>query len=95
MKYQDHCEESLRLFGNPYSELHLWLDAFAGSEEYGFKHRRKRHHLAGMQEAIALFGTEVEAPARQHIISDLKEEGWNINDHFPIDEQDYISMGLF
>ena len=33
--------------------------------------------------------------ARQHIISDLKLEGWTEFDHFPIDEKDYVRMGLF
>lgn len=95
MTFDKHCDESLRLFGKPYAEVHRWLDEFAGSKEYGYKHRRKRHHLAGIKEAISIFGAEVEAPARQHIVSDLKEEGWNTTDHFPIDEQDYVAMGLF
>lgn len=95
MKYQEHCEESMRLFGKPYIDLHHWLDEFAGSKEYGFRHRKKRHHLAGIHEAIILFGHEVEPVARQHIVSDLKEEGWTEHDHFPIDEQDFQSMGLF
>jgi len=33
--------------------------------------------------------------ARQHIISDLKQEGWKGSDRFPKNEQDYKSMGLF
>jgi hypothetical protein len=33
--------------------------------------------------------------ARQHIISDLNEEGWTEQDHFPVDERDYVKMGLF
>ena len=33
--------------------------------------------------------------ARQHIISDLKEEGSTENDPFPMDEKDYVEMGLF
>ena len=30
-KFEEHCEESIRLFGQPYAEVHRWLDAFAGS----------------------------------------------------------------
>ena len=42
-----------------------------------------------------MFGAEAADAARQHIISDLKEEGWTENDHFPKDEQDYKEMGLY
>jgi hypothetical protein len=33
--------------------------------------------------------------ARQHIVTDLTDEGWTEADHFPRDEQDYVRMGLF
>lgn len=46
-------------------------------------------------EAIKLFGDKAGKAARQHIISDLKEEGWTENDHFPKDEREYVMMGLF
>ena len=44
---------------------------------------------------VELFGEEAGKVARQHIISDLKEEGWTENDPFPRDERDYVDMGLF
>jgi hypothetical protein len=31
-KFEAHCAESIRLFGQPYAEVHRWLDAFAGSQ---------------------------------------------------------------
>jgi hypothetical protein len=93
--FEKHCEESLRLFGNPYDEVHNWLDEFQGTPEYKMRHRRKRHHEAGIRQAIELFGEEAGKVARQHIISDLKEEGWTEKDHFPKDETDYVKMGLF
>jgi hypothetical protein len=43
-RFEAHCGESIRLFGQPYEEVHRWLDAFAGSPEYGFRHWKKRHH---------------------------------------------------
>ena len=94
-RFEAHCEESIRLFGQRYEEVHRWLDAFAGTKEYGFRHRKKRHHAAGIREAIALFGETAGPVARQHIITDLQDEGWTEADHFPKDEQDYIKMGLF
>ena len=95
MKFEEHCDESLKRFGKPYEEVHIWLDAFAGKPPYGMKHRRVRHHLAGIREVERMYGKEAAEAARQHIISDLKMEGWTESDHFPVDEADYIRMGLF
>ena len=95
MKLQEHEKESLALFGKPYTEVHLWLDAFAGTPEYGMRHRRKRHHKTGVREARELFGEEGALAARLHIISDLKEEGWLECDRFPENEEDYVRMGFF
>jgi hypothetical protein len=59
-----------------------WLDEFAGKPPWGMKHRRLRHHAAGIEEVRKLFGDGAAAAARQHIISDLKMEGWTENDPF-------------
>ena len=90
-----HCQESIEKFGAPYEEVHLWLDEFHGTERYRMRHRRVRHHEAGIQEAISRFGEAAGPVARQHIISDLKEEGWTEQDPFPRDEAHYVNMGLF
>ena len=90
-----HCEESIKLFGKPFEEVHLWLDEFAGTKEFGMRHRRKRHHLAGIEEAVKLFGEDVRPAARQHIISDLKTEEWKDGDPFPKDEEDYVRIGFY
>ena len=94
-RFEDHCQESLGLFGKPYEEVHRWLDEFQGTERYRMRHRRVRHHEAGIREAIRLFGEDVGAVAQQHIVSDLKEEGWTEHDPFPRDEEHYVKMGLF
>jgi hypothetical protein len=94
-RFEDHCAESLRLFGKPYEEVHRWLDEFAGTPQYGFRHRRKRHHEDGIHQIVDLIGMEAEEVARHHIVSDLKEEGWTEKDHFPKDELDYVKMGLY
>ena len=95
MKFEEHCNESITLFGNPYKEDHLWLDEFAGKPPYGMKHRKIRHHLQGIMEVEKRFGIEAGLAAKAHIISDLKMEGWKESDHFPVDERDYVRMGLF
>jgi hypothetical protein len=61
----------------------------------GAKHRRKRHHEAGIRQAVTLFGEDAGKAARQHIVPDLKDEGWTENDPFPRDEEHYVKMGLF
>jgi len=93
--FEAHCQESIRLFGKPYGEVHRWLDEFMGTEEYRMRHRKVRHHQAGINQVSKLFGAEAGKVARQHIISDLKEEGWTESDPFPKDQEDYVKMGLF
>ena len=66
-----------------------------GKPPFGMRHRRVRHHEAGIIQATELFGELAGEVARQHIVADLKEEGWTENDPFPRDEQHYVEMGLF
>ena len=49
MKFEAHREEAIRLLGAPFGEVHEWLDAYA-STQLGARHRRRRHHLAGIEE---------------------------------------------
>ena len=91
MTFEEHCKESIKLFGESFEKVHLWLDEFAGSVKYGMRHRRKRHHEEGIKEAVKLFGEEIRIAARQHIISDLKQEGWKEGfDPFPKNEEHYM-----
>jgi hypothetical protein len=59
------------------------------------RHRRVRHHEAGIQEVRALFGEVAAEAARQHIMADLKEEGWTETDPFPQDGEDFVKIGFF
>jgi hypothetical protein len=93
--FEQHCAESIVLLGKPFGEVHKWLDEFAGRPPYGMRHRKLRHHQAGINEARKRWGDEAAAAARQHIISDLKMEGWTEDQPFPRDERDYVRMGLF
>jgi hypothetical protein len=95
MKLEAHIADSLRLLGKPFEEIHRWLDEFAGTPEYGFRHRRKRHHLKGIEEVRKMFGDEAAEAACEHIKADLREEGWRDGtDRIPKDEEDYRRMGL-
>ena len=93
--FEEHCQQSITLFGKPYEEVHIWLDELAGKPGYGMRHRRVRHHREGIQWVRELFGDEASSVARLHIITDLKEEGWIESDPFPSDERDYVRIGFF
>lgn len=76
MKLEDHCNECIEILGQPFREVHLWLDEFAknysGTERY--KHRKFRHHKEGVEEARKLFGDLGAKAAELHIKSDT--DGW-------------------
>jgi hypothetical protein len=93
--FEQHCAQALETFGQPYAQVHHWLDEFAFKPPYGMRHRKQRHHLAGIEEVRRLWGDEAAAAARQHIITDLKIKGWRETDPFPEDEAHYQRMGLF
>lgn len=96
MKKEEHEQETICLLGSPFTEVHTWLDQFAGRPECGMRHRKKLHHLEGIEMARKLFGDNGAEVARQHIMSDLNEEGWDERiDKFPANEQDYTNMGFF
>lgn len=92
---QEHLADDLRLFGKSYPKIHAWLDEFMGKPGIGMKHRRLRHHRAGVVEAHRLFGPEAALAAFHHIKADLKQEGWTEEKAFPKDEADYVRMCLF
>ena len=92
---EEHCQESARLFGDTFRVVHLWLDEFAGKPPHGMRHRKFRHHEVGVRQVEALWGPEAARAARQHIESDLTQEGWTRNDPFPRDSKHYVQMGLF
>ena len=94
MKLESHCNVCLRLFGDPFGEVHQWLDEYA-TTPLGARHRRKRHHLEGVEMVRHRWGDRAAEAARQHLIDDLREEGWVDGNRFPVDEQDYVRMGLF
>jgi DNA-binding FadR family transcriptional regulator len=95
MKFEAHCAASSRLFGESFEQVHQWLDEYF-STPLGAKHRRKRHHLAGIELVRQRWGDKAAEAARQHIIDDLKDEGWvEGRDRIPLDEADYARLGLF
>ncbi len=76
MKLEDHCNDCIEKLGQPFREVHLWLDEFARkySHENKYKHRKFRHHKEGIEEARKLFGDAGAKAAELHILSDNR--GW-------------------
>lgn len=95
MNRQEHEAECIELFGKPYTEVHQFLDQFAGRPECGMRHRCKLHHNAGIAMVRSLYGDEAADAARLHIESDLQQEGWHCTDPFPENEQHYKELGFF
>jgi hypothetical protein len=95
MRLEDHCAQALAEFGDEFREVQQWLDEFAGRPGYGMRHRRVRHHCAGIEEVRRRWGAAAAQAAEQHVTADLKEEGWKETDRFPRDAADYVRMGLF
>jgi len=93
--FETHCTATKELLGESLEAVHLWLDELAGKPPYGMKHRRVRHHAAGVEEIRKMYGDKAAQAAKLHIEMDLMEEGWTRNDPFPRDEAHYRSMGLF
>ena len=95
MKREEHEAECVRELGKPFTEVHQFLDQFAGKPECGMRHRRKLHHQEGIELIRKMYGDEAAEAAKLHIISDLRQEGWEEIDHFPQNEKEYIATGFF
>jgi hypothetical protein len=70
--FTEHCAQTTAVLVKPFEEVHRWLDEFAGQAPYGMRHRKLRHHLAGIEQVRKLWGDQAAAAARLHIIADLK-----------------------
>ncbi len=68
MRFLEHCYQAQATFGKPYTRVHKWLDEFAGKKPHGMRHRRFRHHEAGIMEVQRLWGDE----------ADLCQVGWKV-----------------
>jgi hypothetical protein len=61
----------MEAFGDPYEEVHRWLDGLAFKEgKLDLNHRRHRHHAEGIKEIARMYGDKAAKAARQHILDD-------------------------
>jgi len=97
MRFEQHCQRCLKVFGQPFAHVHLWLDEFHGQAHCKTKHRRFRHHWAGIELIRKQWGDMAAEAAVLHIVDDLKvledpsaNESWIAKD-----EADYLKKGYW
>lgn len=94
MTHKEHCEDCIIHLGQPFSEVHTWLDELFATR--GIKHRRFRHNKEGIEEVRKLFGDAAVLAAYRHIVADLRMDGnWCEELGLPKDEEQYKAWGLF
>ncbi len=67
MKIDEHELRSIKLFGEPFTEVHLWLDEFC---IYTMNHRGYRHNMRGLKFIEDKWGELARRAAEQHIADD-------------------------
>ena len=67
MSIREHERRSIEFFGEPFSEVHLWLDEFS---LFVINHRPYRHNLRGVEFVRGKWGDKAALAAEQHIKDD-------------------------
>ena len=65
----EHCADCQKLLGQPFEEVHAFLDQFFPI--YGLGHRRLLHHQRGVELIVKKFGEAARSAAELHILRDL------------------------
>jgi len=71
--FTQHCADTTAVLSKPFKEVHRWSDEFAGKPPYGMRHRKLRHHLAGIDQVRKLWVDQAASVMRLHIVADLKQ----------------------
>lgn len=72
--FEDHCKECKQKLGEPFPQVHIWLDEFFGKGIYKYRieeHRRERHHKEGVEQIRQAWGEKAAQAARLHIMNDM------------------------
>lgn len=67
-KFEKHCSDCVRELGEPFEEVHLWLDELFS--KLGPKHRDARHHQGGIEDIRRRWGDRAARAAEIHILAD-------------------------
>jgi len=68
-----HEKDCMELLGEPFTEVHRWLDEFAKEypiEKFEERHRFFRHNKEGVEEVRKMWGDKAAEAARLHIARD-------------------------
>jgi len=65
-----HCNDCRKKFGNPYKNVHTYLDQYAKSYKGSKLHRHILHNERGIREVRRFLGAEASQAARLHIDRD-------------------------
>lgn len=64
----EHSQDCINQLGEPFREVHVWLDEFFATK--GYRHRIMRHHTEGVEEARRKWGDRAATAAQIHIMKD-------------------------
>lgn len=92
---EEHMLRCQIILGEPFREVHLWLDEFFGKPPWGTRHRHLRHHLEGIELVRQKWGDKAAEAAKVHIRQDLESEGWPNNKPIPRNMEEYVKSGLW
>ncbi len=81
--HQQHCQDCIDQLGNPYKQVHLWLDELQPT--LGPQHRAVRHNNKGIAYVRKQWGEQAAQAARIHIERDeggfiMKDGLWITDD---------------
>ena len=71
-RFEEHCEDCRKKLGQPFEEVHRWLDAEAVYCGGALSHRDRRHHLDGVEIVRKRWGDEAAKAAILHILLDWR-----------------------
>ncbi len=77
MNQEQHEKACQEKFGNPWPEVHFFLDQYF-DQFRSMTHRYLLHHKQGVELVVEVFGEEARGPAEQHIELDwgFLPESW-------------------
>lgn len=101
MKYEVHCARTIDKLGEPFEQVHLWIDELAyvaGTGWEGVKfdpeHRQYRHHLEGIELVRKRWGEKAAQAAILHVLDDLFGPGQGDASMIPKDQTEFLARKL-
>lgn len=70
MHLAEHEQHCIEVFGEPFTDIHLWLDQYFLSAR-GVAHRIALHHRLGIELGVEKFGEKARAALELHVQDDF------------------------